>query len=255
MRSISLAALLVGLLCVPAAADAAVAYDAFTVCSNSTTDPVVCSHTPTGTPRAILVYVFQNADATDQVVSCTYGGDAMTEVTGSPNAKAAAEAFIIHAFFLGTSIPTGAQDVSCDVSNTTAKRVSVISLTAAADTELVDQDATINSDSVTDPSVTLSLSGRTSFAALGAGSGHNEVGVDPNADPPRPASGWTSRTEVDNGTTALLVYTYDTISTVDVAATWVQTTEDAIAIAVAISETAAATKKCPGLLLGFQGCL
>jgi hypothetical protein len=253
MRSISLAVLIAGLLCAPAAADAAVAFDVLTVCSNQTTDPITCAHTPTGTPRAVLIYIFQN-EAVDQVVSCDYGGDAMTEVTGSPNEKVAAEAMILHSFFLGTSIPTGAQTVTCDVSNTIAKRIVVITLTAAADTEIVDQDVTINSDSVANPSVTLSLSSRTSFAAIGFGAG----GVDTSTI--TPLTNWTGAapagTEVDNGASQFGVYTYDVIGSTDVTAGWTQAADDAIAIAVAISESgAAATKKCPGLLLGFQGCL
>jgi hypothetical protein len=252
MRSISLVALFVGLLCVPASADAAVAFDAMTVCSNQTTDPITCTHTPVGTPRAVLVYIYQN-EAVDQVVTCDYGTERMTEVTGSPNEKVAAEAMILHAFFLGTSIPTGAQSVTCDVSNTIAKRIVAITLTGAADTEIVDADATINSDSIANPSVTLSLSSRTSYAVIGFGAG----GVDTTTI--TPLTNWSDAapdgTEVDNGAAQFGVYSYDVIGSTDVTAGWTQAADDAIAIAVAISETAAATKKCPGLLLGFQGCL
>jgi hypothetical protein len=249
MRSISLAALLAGLLCVPAPVSAAPAYDTITICAVANTNPLVCNHTPVGTPRAILLYIIQAGDGVDQVGACTYGGVSMTEVTGSPVLKTTGEAAATYAYFLGASVPTGAQDASCSATTNDPKRMRVVSITGAANMEVVDSDsAAFNSDSATDPTATLSLSGRTSFASIGFFSG----GVDVTTI--TPFMGWTARDEIDSGVSVLGVYTYDTVSTVDVSAGVTQTTEDIVGIAVAVAETAAASKTCPGLLLGFAGC-
>ena len=209
----------------------AVAFDAF---SNGTagTGDISFTHTPVRTPRGAIVIVL-GVSGTDGVSGVTYGGVAMAEVSGSPNLKGTAELAGAYVYFLGASIPTGAQTVAMTSSNTHLKSISCITLTAAADTEVVDSDGTINSDSVADPSVTLSLGGRTAFAAIGLVSGQDAVtGI-------TPPSGWTSRLEQDAGAVTVGHYTYDTIGSTDVAAGWTQTAEDATAIAVAVSEVAA----------------
>jgi hypothetical protein len=249
MRSISVAALLAALLCVPSAVQAAPAYDTITACASANTNPLVCTHTPVGTPRAILVYIIQSGDGVDQVGACTYGGTAMTEVTGSPVLKTTGEAAATYAYFLGASVATGAQDVSCSATTNDPKRMRIVSITGAADMEVVDSDsAAFNSDSATDPTATLSLSGRTSFASIGFFSGGDSTAAYTQF------AGWTARDETDPGVSGLGVYTYDTVSTADVSAGVTQTTEDIVGIAVAVAETGAASKTCPGLLLGFAGC-
>jgi hypothetical protein len=208
----------------------AVAFDAF---SNGTagTGDISWTHTPVGTPRGVIVIVL-GVSGTDGVSGVTYGGSAMTEVTGSPNLKASTELAGVYVYFLGTSIPTGAQTVAMTSANVHLKSISAITLTADADTEVVDSDATINSDSAADPSVTLSLGGRTAFAAIGLVSGQDAVtGITPLTD-------WTSRLEQDAGAVTVGHYTYDTIGSTDVTAGWTQTAEDATAIALAVSEVA-----------------
>ena len=206
----------------------AVAFDAF---SNGTagTGDISWTHTPVGTPRGVIVMVL-GVSGTDGVSGVTYGGVAMTEVTGSPNLKTSLELAGVYVYFLGSSIPTGAQTVAMTSANVHLKSISAITLTGAADTEVVDSDATINSDSVQDPSVTLSLGGRDCFCAIGGVSGQDAVtGITPLTD-------WTSRLEQDGGAVTVLHYTYNTIGTTDVTAGWTQTADDATAIAVAVSE-------------------
>lgn len=208
-----------------------VAYDAV---SNATegTGNLSWTHTPVGTPAGVIVFVTQIAGG-DEVTGVTYGGVAMTEVTGSPNLKATGEPGAVYGYFLGSSIPTGAQTVTVTVDATGTNKAAVaITITAAANTTVQDTDVSINSDAATNPSATLALGGNTCFCAEGFFSGINAVGnVTPFAD-------WTSRYEFDFTSQIGGVYTYDTIAAVDVTMGWTQTSEDAIAIGVAVTESA-----------------
>jgi hypothetical protein len=143
-------------------------------------------------------------------------------------------------FFLGSSIPTGAQTVAVTASAQT-KAATAITLTGAADTELVDCDNTIDSASQADPTVTLSAGGRDVFAALTFISGHSSPGST------SPFANWTARQEHDYGSDVGGVYSYNTIGTSDVSAGYTATAEVAVMIAVAVSEVAAAGDVCPAL--------
>ena len=202
----------------------AVAFDAFSVGvvdSNFT-------HNPVGTPRAVIVWVLDVA-GTDQVTSVTYGGASLTQVSSSPVLKSTGETGAVHCFFLGSSVPTD-DPATVDVTLTAATyTVNCVTLTAADDTEVVDVQ-TISSDSAANPSATLALSGRTSWCGIGFVSGHDaSTGV-------TPLTNWFDRGESSTGTQQAACYTYNTIGTTDVTAGWTQTAEDAVAIAVAVSE-------------------
>lgn len=224
-----LAALICALLTLPVWS--AVAFDAS---SNATPGggDLSWTHTPVGTPSAVLCCLVSLNDG-DAVNTITYGAASLTEVALSPNAKATGEDGSVYCFFLGAGIQTGAQTVSISVNGADIKAATVVTLTAGANTEVVDTDASINSDSLLDPSSTLSLSGRTSFAMIAFYSGQNATsGFAPLAN-------WTSRQEASGGIESAGFYTFDTIGTSDVTAGWTQTAEDAVAISVAISEVAA----------------
>ncbi len=192
-------------------------------------------HTPIGTPKGVIVFVVQNVGTADEVTGVTYGGVTMTEVTGSPNLHTTGEPGGVHAFFLGSSIPTGDQTISVSVNGTGSSKAGIaISVTAAANTEINDVDATINSDAQADPSVTLQLNGISSFCCIGFHSGQNA----PTAI--TPLTNWTTIAEVDFGSQTSGFYRYNTIGTADVTAGWTQTSEDAAAIAIAIDEVGSA---------------
>lgn len=210
----------------------AVAFDAFTKGSGSL-DPTTWTHTPVGTPKGVIVLI-GSLNNSDIIVGVTYGGVAMTEVPGSPNVLSGGETGSTYCYFLGSGIPTGAQTVSVDTTGAGGFVLGYsITLTASADTEVVDSDGTINSTASANPSVTLSLGGRTCFAAIAFLSGHDAVGSITQL------SGWTNRDESDTGTRQIACYTYDTIGTTDVTAGWTQTSEDAVAMAIAVAEVAA----------------
>lgn len=214
----------------PTFANPDVAFDAFSIASSTTN--ISYTHTPVGTPRGVLVMCVGTAADTDEFTSATYGGTSMSEVSGSPNvlAGAAHEGGDITVFFLGSSVPTGPQTTSVTVSGAGVKTCATISLTGSANTEVVDSDGTINSVVLDNPSVTLSLGSRVSFAVVAVFSGLN------NLTNITPLTGWTDRFEEDFGSDVAGWYTYNTIGSTDVTAGWTQAGNDALMIAVAVSE-------------------
>ncbi len=211
---------------------AALAFDQF---SNPTagTGALSWTHTPVGAPRGIIVYVTEDA-AVDGVTGVTYGGTSMDEVPGSPNeCDTAGTDGVVHCFFLGSSIPAGAQTVLVSISGSVARQAGAISVIADGDTEVIDSDGTICSVVLENPLVTLSLLGRTCFASIGFISGRDAVsGFAPLTD-------WTDRLEHDFGSLGAGFYTYDNIAASDVSAGWTQAGDGAVAIALAISEVSA----------------
>lgn len=141
----------------------AIAFDAASELERTgTSDPAEFTHTPVGTPRGVYVSVVHGTDATDYASTVTYGGVAMTRIvrasdeTGEPGAA--------ELWFLGSGIPTGAQTVSVDLTSATTVDIHIvcITVTASADTEVVDFDST--SEDQANPSLTLQYSGRTCLA-------------------------------------------------------------------------------------------
>lgn len=208
-----------------------VAFDAF---SNPTagTGALSWTHTPVGTPKGVIVHVVEDA-ATDGVTGVTYGGTSMAEVPGSPNeCDTGGTDGVVHCFFLGSSVPIGAQTVVVSISGSVTRQAGATTVTADADTEVVDSDGTICSVALANPSVTLGLSGRTSFASIGFLSGRDSVGGF------SPLTNWTDRLEEDFGISGAGFYTFDTIGSSDVTAGWSQIADGAVMVAVAISEVA-----------------
>lgn len=137
----------------------AIAFDASVeAVRTGTTDPHTWTHTPVGTPGAIVVSAIHGTSATDHVLSVTYGGVSMTRIvraTDTVTEPGAAELW-----FLGAGIPTGAQTVSADLDSATTDDIQFVSMswTAGADTEVVDFDS-ISQDAA-NPQVTLQFGGR-----------------------------------------------------------------------------------------------
>jgi hypothetical protein len=212
----------------------AVAYDAFSSASDAGgAANLAWTHTPVGTPAAALVWIVMTGytPSGTNATSCNYGGVDMGAPAGEV-IKTTGEVGSVVFYLLGTGVPTGAQTVTFDKVASATTFGGCITLTGAADVELVDSDTTINSDSSANPSITLSLSGRTSFAAIGFFSGQGaDTGI-------TPLSGWTSRAEHDFTPSTAGIYSYDTVGTSDVTAGWTQTADDAFAVAVAVSEEA-----------------
>lgn len=207
----------------------AVAYDAFSAASGTTT--FSWTHTPVGTPRGVTVFIVQDISGVDQITGVTYGGVAMTEIALSPLLKTGGEPAVTYGYHLGSAIPTGAQTVAVTVSGgTDAKRAVCVSVTAAGDTEVQDT-TTIQSNALTDPSGTLSLGAVSCFCWEAFYSGLGSAGGI------TPLTGWTSRDEHDFGVDMAGFYTYDTVGTADVTIGYTASSDDCNLIGVAIKET------------------
>lgn len=187
---------------------------------------------PGSAPKGCVVFIIHNANS-DFIAGVDYGGVALTEVTGSPLGKAGGEPGIVHAFFAGSGLPSGAQSVTVDTTSGSTYCAVCYVLGGAADLELVDIE-TLNSNSLANPSMTLSLGGRECFAAVGGFSGQDTFGG------VTPLSGWANSAEQDFGSQMGISYAYNTIGTSDVTAGWTQTAEDVLAIAVAVGEISGA---------------
>lgn len=117
-------------------------------------------HTPAGTPKGVLVFVFVTGSTSDIVGTVSYGASAMTAVPGGRAVDTAAETGSCKAYFLGSSVPTGQQTVTVNRSNTTNQVYAVcITVTAAnAVTEatgvvLLQEDGAYTEQNVNDGSV------------------------------------------------------------------------------------------------------
>lgn len=118
------------------------------------------THTPGGTPRGVLVFVVGLVTAADDSTAVTYGGVPMTAVSGGFAVDTATEPMSCKAWFLGASVPTGAQSIVVTRNNNTNELwACATTVTAGADTEvytagivLLQGDGTLAEQSVNDGS-------------------------------------------------------------------------------------------------------
>lgn len=207
-----------------------IAYDTQSTSSGSTS-PIEYTHTPVGTPRGALIYV--TAPTTTDHISgdVTYGGVTATQVSGSPWTNAATPG-IVHAFLLGSSVPTGAQTVSVPLDAAVSHAVTTYTVTASDDVSVLAADfASAMSDvnGVIGPS--LGLGGVTGFVTLGY-----VCDVSGATSVAQPAD-WTATQEFDFGNEIGGAYRYTTIGTADVACQIDMTAQrDAVVVGIALRE-------------------
>jgi len=213
-------------------AEATVSLEAISEATAGTGD-LSWSHGGTS-PKGVIVFVVQDSNsATDEVSSVTYGSLTLTEIPGSPNTSSGGENGVAYAYFAGSAIPTVSQTVTVTVSGSSSKIAYAISIAAATYTEVVSSDGTLDTTNCSSCSVTLPLGGRTSFAAIGFVSGEN----DPASN--TPLTNWSADDtahEHDFGNQTAGAYTYNTIGSSDVTCGWTQSSDDALAMCVAVSE-------------------
>jgi pectate lyase len=222
-----------------------IAFDAISSDVHTTVSPLSWTHTPVSTPRGILVYLVIYSNHNDLVTAATYGGVAMARVAFNP--KATGSLVGTYAYFLGTSIPTGPQTVAVTCTGGAPKQAVSISVTAGGDTEVQASSSAINNDSLANPVATLGLNGVASFVSIGFNSGHDLTSEI------TPFANWTSQFEDSATTTLAGFYTYDIIGTADVSVGWTQTADDAVAIAVAISQISVGTSPLLLMLAHHEG--
>lgn len=136
----------------------AVAHDAISESHTGTTGSTSAgtfswTHTPTGTPKGVMVVVFTN-DSVDLVTSVTYNGVYMNKVCRAA-VDSAGEFCHTQLYFLGAGVPTGAQTVEVTRTGTSAMYAAAVTVTAGTDeTEAVgfvylEGDGTLAEQSVT----------------------------------------------------------------------------------------------------------
>ncbi len=178
-----------------------------------------------GSPSAALIGIAHVGDAT-QITSVEYGGVAASLL--GEIAKAGGESAAVCMYLVPSGCPSGSQTIDVVVSGGFTKKAWCISLNASADLELVD-DATISSNSLADPSGSLSVGGRSCLTAMVLMSGQDTLGGI------TALSGWAGA-EVDFGTRTGAFYYRTTIDTSDPTYGWTQTAEDATAYVAAVAE-------------------
>lgn len=117
------------------------------------------THTPSGTPAGVLVFVGTKANSAI-ITSVTYGGVTCSAVSGAEAIDTVGEPCRMKAFFIGSSVPAGAQTVTVTrTNNTTVMYAVAYTVTASRDTEiylpgivLVQEDGALVEQSVDDGS-------------------------------------------------------------------------------------------------------
>lgn len=196
------------------------------------TNPFEYTHTPTGTPRGVVVMLVQSNGA-DRISGVTYGGTSMTEVTGSPNPNVGGEVSNTYMYFLGSSVPTGAQTVSV-TNDSTGTTWSVVSITVTADDDTEITVSTITETVQADPQITLDTGSTVAERVAVLGSGLNAPA---NASV---LTGYTDTGVVDFGTRSGKMCYEDTAASGSQTIGWTAASDDVVMIAGAITQVAAA---------------
>lgn len=133
------------------------------------------THTQTGTPQGVVVFVHVMNSATDTVTSVTYGGTALTRVSGGAAVDSAGEPGRTDLFFLGNGLASGNQTIVVNrTNNANIMYASAATVTAANETEvtgiiLLQGDGTMAEQSVDDGSIgTNSVRYAAAFSGLNA---------------------------------------------------------------------------------------
>jgi hypothetical protein len=152
----------------------AVAHDAATgSVYTAATSPHTFNHTPTGTPKGVLLFCINYDSSTKRVTAASYGGQAMTEVGDASDT--AGEATNVAVWFLGSGIPTGQQQVSIDVGTAGDDHYFVcVTVTASTASTAIQNTQEINGDTA-NPQVTLQYGGISCLGYVGLAGGASTV--------------------------------------------------------------------------------
>lgn len=196
-----------------------------------TTSPQTFSHAGAASGvKGVVLAIVHGTSSTDHVSAASYGGVALTRK--QRNTDTATEPGAAELWFLGAGVPQGTQTVSYTPGATTDDIHAVcITLLAADDTEVIDNDGVDNN--VANPSVTLQYGGRScmSFAALYGG------GADGSAFTPN--GNCTTVFDEDLGAFYSEVIRQTTAGTSDFAIGGTSSTDDVAFAAIAVSEVIA----------------
>jgi hypothetical protein len=146
----------------------------------ATTDPYTFTYTPDSTIQGILVFANNYTTATDQISTITYGGQSLTRIITASDA--AGEPAHTSAWFLGsTSLPTGAQTVSVDLTSATDDdywftAIGISNDVGATNRNIILQSSGSISGDATDPQIALTTGGNSCMGFTSIYSGLNNVG-------------------------------------------------------------------------------
>ena len=129
-----------------------VTYDTLTNAHHPDSGAFSFLHTPIGTPKGVFLFIMQTLDSNDRVTLTKYGGVTMPRVMFLPKATGEAEA--LHAYFLGSGIPTGPQNVTFTTDSSLDTDATCVTVTAAGDT-VFDVSTSVISDSQSNTSLAL----------------------------------------------------------------------------------------------------
>ena len=93
------------------------------------------THTQTGTPQGVVVFVSTLASVTDLITSVTYGGVELTRLTGGSALDPDGESGRVDTFFLGSGLSSNNQTITVNrTNNATVMYAAAATVTAGADT-------------------------------------------------------------------------------------------------------------------------
>lgn len=205
----------------------ALAYDAFSTAASGA-GTLSWTHTPSGTPAAIVVFINQRGGTGDAVSGVTYGGVAMTRVE---NASEATESTAGYTYVLLSGVPTGAQTVVVTVSSASVKKGYCYSTTGTGGVPVVEATANFTSASTATATATLSTTASTeTFCSAALASGRNAPDFTPDGT-------LTQADSSDEGNQSFAVARRTSNpSGGSVSMTWTQIADDAVIVAVALRE-------------------
>jgi len=199
----------------------------FTTFADEQDVSLTVSYAPGTTIAGIFVLVMTPTNGGTNITGVTFGGDALTEVV-AVHTTAGDEDGSAYFYFLGTSIPSGTQDVVISITGGTTQLRGVIgSVTAAADTEIVDSDS-IGAVQA-NPQLTLDTGAEDSAVAAGLYSGVGSV--------PTGLSGQTSIQSDDFGNHITVSARRTAIEAGSITIGWTVASDDQAMVAAAIIES------------------
>ncbi len=186
------------------------AHDAATTSSSfgASPDPFTFSHTPSGTPRAVIVYIFNITDSSFRITGVSYGG-----VPLQFNGAGGGGGINLAQYFLRAGVPSGTQTISIDHDgNAATKQAIAVTLVAGRDIRIP-----TNTVGQLDKSIVISGS---SFAPSHGLDAHNREGIgfsvvlsehDSTSDL-TPLAGQTEVASIDFGSKIARVYRWSSAS-------------------------------------------
>lgn len=162
-------------------ANDAVAFDAVTESHTGTTGASATyswSHTPVGTPKAVVVFTIDLTGGNYPYGGVTYGGVALSEVTSgtASDGSGTPEGGTMKAWFLGSGIPTGTQTVQVTESGSmNNNHAYVYTFTAGGDTSYAGVYTESNNQTLTEENIDDGSPGTSSIRVMAVKSGASSV--------------------------------------------------------------------------------